>query len=81
MGFNMHEKLTALSKRLKDEQHQLLLAGIAGGAVASFRSKARNSAGFLCLWIKAENVGAGTIGGGRGTGIQPSPCAGETGRW
>jgi cell division protein FtsL len=26
MGFNMHEKLTALSKRLKDEQRQLLLA-------------------------------------------------------
>ena len=26
MGFNMHEKLTALSKRLKDEQRQLLLS-------------------------------------------------------
>jgi cell division protein FtsL len=26
MRFNMHEKLTALSKRLKDEQRELLLA-------------------------------------------------------
>lgn len=25
-GFNMHEKLTSLSKRLKDEQRDLLLA-------------------------------------------------------
>jgi uncharacterized coiled-coil protein SlyX len=26
MGFNMHEKLASLSKRLKDEQRELLLA-------------------------------------------------------
>ena len=35
MGFNMHEKLTALSKRLKDEQRQLLLSAAEQNALPS----------------------------------------------
>ena len=35
MGFKMHEKLTALSKRLKDEQRQLLLSAAEQNALPS----------------------------------------------
>ena len=30
---------------------------------------------------RREQVRAGCLGGGRGTVVKPSPCAGETGRW
>ncbi len=56
-------------------------AGIPGRAVKRFCPKSPQFLGFWARSEPAENVVGEGIGGGRGPGIQPSPCAGKTGRW